>query len=270
MKAGLFAPAGLDVDVTVMSNGSAIAAAVAGGAIDIGKGSLVSLMGAHVHNVPIVLVAAGSLYNARAPYAALIMAADGTFTAGRDLTGKTIAVPAIGDLNTLATSRWVDQSGGDAKTLKFVEMSQTAQGVAVSQHRVDAAVLTQPYLALALETGKVKVLGLPYSAISSSFMFAGWFAMNDWATRNENTVRTFARVLAAAARYTNTHHAETAPLLAAASKTPLSTIQRISRVDTATALDVAIVQPVIDAAATYQMIPQAFSAKEIIFDGSPK
>src|ERR1700691_6204952 len=79
VHAGLFKKAGIDVQVTVLPNGSAIAAAVAGGALDIGKASLVSLMAAHVHGVPIVLVAAGAMYNAKSPYAELVMPADAPY-----------------------------------------------------------------------------------------------------------------------------------------------------------------------------------------------
>ena len=236
--------------------------------IDIGKASLVSLMNAHVHGVPIVLVAAGAMYNAKSPYAELVMPADATFKTGKDLTGKTIAVPAIGDFNTLVTSMWVDQNGGDSKTLKFVEIPNTAQAPAVAEHRVDAAVLQQPDLALALETGKVKVLGLAYSAIGANFMFAGWFSMNDWAAKNPALVKTFARVAAEAAVYTNAHHAETASLLADASKMPLPTIEKMSRVDTATTLEPTIIQPIIDASAKYKLIPHGFPAKELVFSES--
>jgi NitT/TauT family transport system substrate-binding protein len=266
VNAGLFKKAGIDAQVTVLANGSTIAAAVAGGAIDIGKASLVSLMNAHVRGVPIVLVAAGAMYNAKSPYAELVMPADAAYKTGKDLNGKTIAVPAIGDFNTLVTSMWVDQGGGDSKTLKFVEIPNTAEAAAVSEHRVDAAVLQQPDLALALETGKVKVLGLAYSAISQNFMFAGWFAMSDWATKHPELVRAFQRVAADAARYTNAHHAETAPLLAEASKIPLATIQKMSRVDTALELDPTIIQPIIDASAKYKLLPHGFPAKELVFD----
>jgi NitT/TauT family transport system substrate-binding protein len=266
IHAGLFKKAGIDVQVTVLANGSAIAAAVAGGALDIGKASLVSLMNAHAHGVPIVLVAAGAMYNAKSPYAELVMPADATYKTGKDLAGKTIGVPAIGDFNTLVTSMWVDQNGGDSKTLKFVEIPNTAEAPAVAEKRIDAAVLQQPDLALALETGKVKVLGLAYSAISPNFMFAGWFAMDTWASAHPDLVKTFQRVAADAARYTNAHHADTVTMLADASKMPLATIEKMSRVDTALTLDPNIIQPIIDASAKYKLLPRAFPAKELIFE----
>jgi NitT/TauT family transport system substrate-binding protein len=265
IKAGFFKRAGLDVDLTVLPSGAAVAAAVAGGAIDIGKSSLVSLMNAHMHGVPIELVAAGGMYDANAPYAELVIASDAPFKTGKDLNGKTIGVPALGDFNVLVSSMWVDQNGGDSKTLKFVEVPNTPQAAAVADHRIDAAVLQQPDLSLSLETGKVKVLGLDYSAISPSFMFTGWFAKNDWAAAHPDLVKTFARVAVEAARYTNAHHAETAQLLADASKIPLATIQKMARTDSSLTVTPAMIQSTIDASFKYKLLPKTFPASELIF-----
>jgi NitT/TauT family transport system substrate-binding protein len=265
IKDGRFKKAGLDVDLTVLPSGAAVAAAVAGGAIDIGKSSLVSLMNAHVHGVPIALVAAGGMYDAKAPYAELVVASDAPFKTAKDLDGKTIGVPALGDFNVLVTSMWIDQNGGDSKTLKFVEVPNTTQAAAVADHRIDAAVLQQPDLSLSLETGKVKVFGLAYSAISPSFMFTGWFAKTDWAAGHPDLVKTFARVAVDAARYTNAHHAETAQLLADSSKIPLPTIQKMARTDSGLSLTPDMIQSTIDASVKYKLLPKAFPASELIF-----
>ena len=265
IRAGLFKTAGVDVDLTILPNGAAVSAAVAGGAVDIGKGSLVSVMNAHIHGLPIVLVAAGGMYDARSPYGELVMASDAMFKSGKDLSGKTVAVPAVGDLITLVTSMWVDQNGGDSKTLKFIEMPNSAQGAAVADHRIDAAVLQNPDLAVALAGGKVKRLGLAYSAIAPNYMFSGWFAKSDWASAHIDLVRTCQRVLANAARYTNAHHAETAAILADASKIPLATVSAMPRVDSALTLDVPFIQPMIDASAKYKLLAHGFPASEIIF-----
>ncbi len=47
--AGLFAAAGLDVTITVIPSGAAVAAAILGGSLDIGLSSLFSVLTAHTH-----------------------------------------------------------------------------------------------------------------------------------------------------------------------------------------------------------------------------
>ena len=58
----------------------------------------------------------------------------------------------------------------------------------------------------------------------------------------------FRRGLFEAAAYTNTHHAETAPLLSDATKIQVDVILRMRRSVAPTTLDPAQIQPMIDAA----------------------
>ena len=160
---------------------------------------------------------------------------------------------------------WVDRNGGDSTMLKFVEIPNAAQGPAVAEHRIDAAVIQQPDLQATLSTGQTKVLGSAYGALGTTFMFAGWFAMSDWAAAHKDLVATFSRVMVDAARYTNAHHAETTALLAEATKIPQATIEKMSRVDCALSLNPAMIQPVIDASAKYGLIARGFPATDLIF-----
>ena len=55
-------------------------------------------------------------------YAAAIVRKDSPIKTGRDLNGKTFAVPALMDLNQIAAMAWIDQTGGDSRTVKIVEI----------------------------------------------------------------------------------------------------------------------------------------------------
>ncbi len=59
---GAFARAGLDVDIQKANNGAAVAAAVIGGAIDIGKSSSMGIVNARAHGIPVLMVAACAVY----------------------------------------------------------------------------------------------------------------------------------------------------------------------------------------------------------------
>src|ERR1019366_3668400 len=64
---GFFKKAGLDVSIERITNGPAIAAAVASGAVDVGFSNLVSLAIAFKKGVPITLIAAAGMYSTKAP-----------------------------------------------------------------------------------------------------------------------------------------------------------------------------------------------------------
>jgi NitT/TauT family transport system substrate-binding protein len=266
LKTGMYKKAGLDIEFTVMTSGGATTQAIIAGALDIGKSSLTPLFAAHTKGIPVVIVAPGGIYTDKAPFAVLVQAADTTYKTGKDLDGKTIGVAGLGDVTQLVISMWVDQTGGDSKTLRYVEVPNSAQTVALEQHRIDAALLLNPQLQAALMSGKAKRLSLPMDTIAPQYMLGAWFAMNDWASKHADAVKTFASVTSQSATYTNSHHEATAALMSDATKIPLEVFSKMDRVDNYTTLDPATIQSSIDFAAKYKMITHGFPAREMIFE----
>jgi NitT/TauT family transport system substrate-binding protein len=268
VKAGWFKQEGLDVIVVPATSGSAMTQAVVGGTYEFGKSSILGLINAHLKDVPLSVIAAGGMYDTRNPFAALCVAPDSTVSSGgKDLDGKTIGSPALNDLNQLVVSAWVGEHGGDPSTLHFVELPNAVAGAALGAHRVDAAVMLQPVLADALATKQVRSIGNAYDAIAKRFVFAAYFTTPDYAQKHPDIVAKFVRVLYRAAAFTNTHHGDTAQLIADTTNTPLTVIQAMPRTDGATALDPALFQPVIDAAAKYHLITGAtFPAREMLLN----
>jgi NitT/TauT family transport system substrate-binding protein len=267
IKEGLYRKAGLDLQVVPTSSGTAATTALVAGAYEMSKGSLISGFVAHLRDLPLVMVANGAIWDPKVPFSMMLVAKDSAIKTGADMDGKTIGVPALNDLNTLVSSAWVDQNGGDSKTLKYVEIPNSVAADALASHRIDATVMQDPQMAAAVDSGKARELAAAYSAVSTHFVFGAYFANKAWAEQHVDAVRAFARITYAAAAYTNTHHAETAPMMAAITKIPLAVFEKMGRVDGATTADPSLIQPLIDAAAKYHQIPRDFPAKEMFFSG---
>lgn len=265
VHAGLYKKAGLDVQVISTSSGTAATTAAVAGTYEMGKGSAVASFVAHLKNLPLVVVANGAIWNPKVPFNELLVAADSPIKTGAELNGKTIGVPALNDLNTLVTEAWVDQNGGDSKTLHFIEIPNSLAAAALAAHRIDADALQDPQLHDALAAGQVKAIAEPYNAISQHFAFGVYFANKDWAAAHPQAVRDWVRITYQAAAYANTHHAETAPIIADATKIPVDMVEKFPRVEGATSSDPALLQPFIDAAAKYKLISNAFPAKDLFF-----
>jgi len=262
---GLFRRAGLDVQMVLAPSGAQVVSALLAGTYDIGKSSVQSLINAYIRGLPIVLVAAGGVYDARVPYEQLVVAPDSPIRSGRDLNGKVIAVPALNDLNTVSIQAWVDQTGGDASTLKFVEFPATATGAAIAEHRVDAGMISNLALGAALQAGHVKVVAPVKNAIAPRFLNSAWVATTTWAASHADVLRTFVRTMGAAARYTNAHPAETVTMIADATKIPIDVVRTMPRAIAGTSLSAAEIQPLVDAASKYKLIAHGFRAQEMIF-----
>ncbi|HEV8022075.1 MAG TPA: ABC transporter substrate-binding protein, partial [Candidatus Lustribacter sp.] len=128
---GIFKKAGLDVELQFFPSPGAISAALAGNAIDVGLFDSVGLITAHAHNVPIVFLAPGKLYEDAAPEIGLVVRDDGPHAA-QDVVG-TVAAPSINNIGALATLVWLDRNGGDSKRIKFVELPFPAMNEAVQR-----------------------------------------------------------------------------------------------------------------------------------------
>lgn len=264
VQTGMYKKAGLDVELTISPTASAVAEAVASGSTELGKSRLVNLMNARDHGATIELTTPGAMYDARAPFAEMVVAANSAAMTASDLDGQLIGVPYLNDFNELVAKMWVAQKGGKVASLGFIQIPNGAQAAAIGQHRIAAAILQEPNLSEALATGKVKVLGLPYSAISPSFMFSAWFATKAWTSRHTALLERFNQVTAQATEITNAKPDATTAMMSTATKIPFAVMATMQRVKSATTIEPSMVQPLIDAAANSGAIPRAFAAKDFI------
>lgn len=268
ITSGKFERAGLDVTYTPNNSGAAAMAAVVSGDLELGSSNTLSIASAHVRGIPIVVVAPQVLYTTRTHEAMLQVAPDSRYQTGADFTGKTIAVPTLNGINALAADAWVDRHGGNAQTLKFVEIPNASQPEAVARHRVDAVILEPPVLEASIADGTSKTIGDPMGAIATTYAIAAFVARADWAAQHADAVSRFCRVLADSARYVNTHYAETAPLVAELTKIDLGIVLKMARTTSGTRLKSAEFQPLIDAAAKYGFIAHGFPARELFWAGA--
>lgn len=261
---GLFRRAGLDVRLQTLTSGSAGAAAIVGGSLDIAKSSLMAIVLAHTRGIPLRVVAPGTIYASPALFAAIVVGKNSPIANARALAGKTIAVSSLSDVQWLSTLSWLEQSGAESGSAKFLEIPFSAMTAAVEDGRVDAAVLVSPLLDSAVHTGRVRVLGPVYDGIAKHFLVTVWYAMDGYVKSNTETVRRFASTVRDANAYCQGHPAETLPLIAAFEKIDPATLAGTVRAAYPAALDSRDIQPVIDVAAKYKLIERPFPAAELI------
>jgi len=264
VKAGLFKKFGLDVQVTPMPSGAAALAALSGGAVDIAGSSLLPFLSARNAGLPLTIVAPLAVYSPESVYAAILVKKDSTYKTGKDLNGKTIASPAIKDLNWVASMAWIDKNGGDSSTCKSIEMPGSVIPAALDEGRVDASTVTTPRYIQAVNAGKVRVLGKAYEAIGSHFLFAAFVSTNDFANKNADIIARFGRAIRDASAYTNTHHDETMPIYAAFAKIDPKDIAGAPRAVSARYVDAKDIQPILDIARHYNILTKPVEAAELL------
>ena len=263
---GFFKKAGLDVQIEMLPNGGAVAAALASGAVDIGLADVMSMVNAHAHGLPFVYLAPGLQNSVNAPTFAVVVAAASPIREPKDLRGV-MAVSGLNNIAQVATAAWIDRNGGDSKAVKFVEMPFPAMLPALASGTIQASSANEPWLTAAADRGD-RVLIEDKNPIAPVFMLGGWATTRDWIQKNGPVAQRFVAAMREIAQWSNGHHDESAPILAKYSKIPVATITHMRRGDFAERFDPALIQPVIDAAAKYGIIATPFRASEIIF-GAP-
>jgi NitT/TauT family transport system substrate-binding protein len=263
-QSGLFERAGLTVTFERQNSGAAVAAAIVAGTFDIGKSSITGLFTAHDRGIPFVMIAPAVVYDGATPYAGLIVRADSPVKRGKDLVGAVVGVAALGDLGAVATQVWVDKDGGDPTAMHFVELPFSAVPAAVDEGRIAAGEMSMPTLAVALATGKYRLVPT-YSAISTSFINTVWFTTADYVAKNPAVVKTFVRALHDAAIYTNAHHAQTAAMMADFTGVPLDIVSHMTRATDGLTLSPEQLQPALDAAVKYGAVRHPFPLQDILY-----
>lgn len=262
-RGGYFQRNGLDATLAV-ANGAANAAALAGGSLQFAASNIVTLIKAHLQGLPFLVVAPGAVYSTDNPTQVLVVRKDSPFKSAADLNGKTIGTTSLGDILASSTLAWINQHGGDAASVKMVEIPQSASSAALENGRVDAVTMAEPHLSEGLASGKVVVFAKIFDAIGQHFVESAYFAMPEYINANRETTLKFARAILEGNAFADKYPDRTAPWLVDWAKVDLASVKRSRREVFATALDPAQIQTVIDALVRMKGINRGFDATEMI------
>jgi NitT/TauT family transport system substrate-binding protein len=259
---GFFKSAGLDVELQPMANGEAVTIALTGGAIDIGCSEAVSLIVAFKRNLPITIVAPGGLQTPAAPAGMFFVQKDSSGQSGRDLDGKTVACVGLKGLAQTGTMAWLDKTGGDSKSVKFVQMSGAQIAVALQDGRVDGAFVPEPFVSAVRKVARA--VANPMEAIAPTFLTSAHFALLPWAQAHPDEVRRFQNAIRATADWANKNHERSAQILERVAHVDPAVVAAAVRSYYGDRLDPAQLQPLIDISARYLDFAP-FPARDILY-----
>jgi NitT/TauT family transport system substrate-binding protein len=260
---GFFKRAGIDAQIQSIASGGAIVGAVASNAVDVGFANFVSVVAAFARNLPVTIIAPGSVDLDSLPTNALIVAPGSAIRSGGDFNGKTMATSTLRNIVQFAAQLWVDKNGGDSSTIKFVEMPFSAMTDAVIAGRIDAALVAEPFMSDA--RSRTRVIAYPMSAIGPRVQLGGWIANATWAHENAPAVAAFTGATIKANEWGNAHRDLSAQILAQHGRLDAAVLAKMNRATYALRLVPAEIQPAIDVAARYGAIAQSIPAERMLF-----
>jgi NitT/TauT family transport system substrate-binding protein len=259
---------GLNVDLQTISNGAAITAAVVGGTIDIGVAVPVTVAGAYLRGLPVVILAAGALSLAAVPNTRLCVSDDSPLKTAKDFEGKTIAINALGVGLELAPFVWLTVNGADKSKVKLVELPFSEMGIALQRHTVDAAVITEPAFTVAAKENHIKMFANVNAAMGPAYVSSCWFSTRPFAQAHQEHVRRFVRAIYDAQKWANGHQGMSAEILTSYSKLDISLTRSMTRARYAEQTHASEIQPILDISAKYGGLPAPVSAADIMYQPS--
>jgi NitT/TauT family transport system substrate-binding protein len=217
-ETGLFAEAGLDVELHTTAGGAQAIPSLVAGEYDIVYTNYVSAVTAAEQGLPVVVVAGNDV---GADDHAVMVTADSPLSEPADLEGATVGVNSLQNVGSLAMSAVLEDTGADPALVDFVELPYPVMG----EGEIDAMWQVEPFATGALADGHEVLFppvsrhrpralregwGLPPSTESlrlqlfplfdgptADLPVAGWVTTREYAAENPETVRAFRDALSA-------------------------------------------------------------------------
>jgi NitT/TauT family transport system substrate-binding protein len=260
---GFFKKVGLDVQISAMASGPVTAAAVTGGALDIGVANVATIAVARTRGVPLKFLFPASIAGDGTLTDQIAVAKDSPVKTAADLNGKTIGVNGLRDLQQLCAMAWIDKHGGDSKTVQFIEVPIPQMGAALQAHRIDGGMPVEPFVTA--QKDQIRSLGSVLDGVGPHYMVIGYLATDTWLAAHADVAARFVRAMREASIWGNAHRAESAAIIERIMHVDASVGATMNRATYGTDLDPALLQPVIDSALHYGILSRPVAASELIW-----
>lgn len=263
---GLFAKAGLSVELVPLTSGGAGLTGLTARSIDVGSSTAIQMASAFLNGVQFQYFAAAAVVDASdAGIAGLCVAKDSSIKTARDFEGKTVSVFSLRDGSQLAIEAYLARNGIDLAKVTFVELPLPAQGGAFERGTISGAFCAEPFLSA--PTVNYRMLANYVDLMGDRFLATAWLSTPAWLKENTATARKFADVMYETARWANNkaNLERRNEMIVKQTKMEPAAVQRMAHATFATRLDPALIQKTLDIAYKLKYLSQPVRAEQLIF-----
>ncbi|HEX4192387.1 MAG TPA: ABC transporter substrate-binding protein, partial [Stellaceae bacterium] len=196
----MLAKHGLDIDMTLTTNGSLISAALVADTAQLGGPTPTVLLQANEQGIDLVSIAGTNVYPLTTP-SGVIAAADSNLHGPKDLAGKRVGVPGLGGIIDVLTRKWVQSNGLDYHKVNWVEIGFPQMADALKSHLVDAVASVDPFYTRVIADKTGYDIGSYASVIPAGTSPVNFVATRAWAEKNVDAIKALQAALDEAAVY---------------------------------------------------------------------
>lgn len=206
MDKGFFKEEGLKVNLHVAAGGAALIPGVLGGDYDFAYSNIVSLLLAEGKGLSLRIVANGNSTgdSIKTDYHGLAVSSKSDIKSAKDLVGKTIAVNTLANIDDIGVRAFLERGGVDPKSAKLVEVPFPDMPGALAKGQVDAAALSEPFIAKATQEG-AKLLGPFLAHDTPNGTLAAYFTSARYVSENADVTERFKKAMERSTAYAQDH-----------------------------------------------------------------
>ena len=260
---GFFAKHGLNMQFTPATGGAAVGSAMVAGDVDLGEGDPLTVAIGRDKGLPFVIIAPGELQTSVKPTFGIVVR-DAAVKLGADFNNKTMASNVAHGFGSLVTDAWIDNNGGNSKSVKWTEMPFPALSPALQRGIIDGYVAPEPFVSAGVKAGGTLVL-LNRKPVAPVMLQGTWFTTASWLAKNPVAARAFADAIAEAGAWANSNPHAAAEIIAKYSKIPLAVIESSTmRGNYALRLDPATIAPLVAAGHKYGYLSKPIAMSDLL------
>jgi NitT/TauT family transport system substrate-binding protein len=260
---GFFRTQGLDARITILVDPTQYVPAVLSGEADFAPNSVGGLVLAKSKGAPVRMVASGILHRPLAPTAFLVARNGSSIRGARDLVGKTVAIDAPNQLPHIALRRWLKRKGVSENGVEFRLIPFPQMLSPLARRDVDAALIAEPYLTLALRQGARRVANVFNVVCPKICLLSGWLSRKD---QDPTLTAKFRNAIQAASVWADLekNYRAADAILSKYTLINRALLRTVTRSYYAQRLVPRLAQPWIDAYAEFGVIPASFPAIDLV------
>jgi NitT/TauT family transport system substrate-binding protein len=269
-KFGWFKAEGIDTTTKPVQGGAVGIPALASGSFDVLYANCISVLTALERGIDLRVIAEATTIGEQPPDAdaIFIRATDkDKLKSGKDLEGKIIAVNAKFDLMWLVMQGYVQKTGGDANKVTYREVPVPSMLDALKSGQVDAALVLDPFMTIAMHDPNYALMGWPSSMVMPNMPSSLWVTSGQTADTKTDQVRAYVRGFMKGVAWYNSHLGtpEFFDLVASYSKTDVALLQKMYAAKQPTEISTPVMKQLVSVVKEYGLLKTDLDIESKIF-----
>jgi NitT/TauT family transport system substrate-binding protein len=265
MDKGFFKDENLTIEPQIGEGGAALIPALISGDAQFAFVGVIPAITAVAQGVPIKVVTSSDDAAKTEPkdWQTLVVPKGSPIQSVEDLPGKTIAVNALRGLAEVVISRSLEKQGVDYKQVKLLEVPFPEMPSALETGRVDAALLTEPFLSAVLAEGG-KQIDAPSVETLPNFPNGVYVTTDKYIEENGDVVDRFSRAMNKSLDYAQSHPDEVRRIIPTFTETPEAAAAKLRLPVFDSQLDRKGIELEADLTAKYGIIDEAPAYEDLV------